>query len=371
MNKSVSIIGAGRLGLCLALNLEQCGYEVIGVDVIESYVRQLNDKTFQSPEPDVDELLRHSKKFTASTDIKTALKNDILFVVVHTPSLKSGRFDHQYIDRIVAGLVSLGVQPNTKHLVISSTVEPGYSQTVYERLKNLNYEVVYNPEFIAQGSIIQDQLNPDMILIGETSQESGKLVSEIYYDMCHSDFHLKRMGLTEAEITKIALNCYITTKIAFANMVGDVASKMGLDFEKILSAIGADSRVGPKYLKYGYGFGGPCFPRDNKMFGLFCEENGVYPHISYATDKSNQTHLINQVNEFVSKCTNNITPVLIESVTYKPNTDIIEESQKLQFAEELARRGYNVIIRDNSNVIEKLKTIYGDRFTYEVAINVQ
>lgn len=369
MNKSVSIIGVGRLGLCLALNLERVGYTVTGVDIIPEYVEELNRKTFNSPEPEVNKLLKESKNFVATTDLKEALKNDVLFVVVHTPSLKSGRFDHQYADRIVDGLAKLGVQPTKKHIVISSTTEPGYCNTVYDRLRKLNYEVVYNPEFIAQGSIIRDQRRPDMVLVGTNSEESFHIVKQIYYDMISSDASIFHMSPTEAEITKIALNCFITTKISFANMVGDVASKLGLNPDVILNAIGTDSRIGNKYLKYGYGFGGPCFPRDNKMFGLFCEENGVYPHISYATDKSNQSHLINQVNEYV-KNHDKDEILILESITYKPKTDIIEESQKLRFAEELVRKGYRVAIRDNEKVIKQLITIYGDKFIYEVAPNV-
>ena len=370
MNKNVSIIGVGRLGLCLALNLERKGYNVIGVDVIPEYVDALNKKKFDSPEPEVNGLLKTSKNFKATTDLKEALQNDILFVVVHTPSLKSGKFDHQYIDRIVNGLIQLGVQPTKKHLVISSTTEPGYCNTVYDRLRKFNYEVVYNPEFIAQGSIIRDQLRPDIVLVGTLSDESFKIVKDLYWDICVDDMIVYRMTPTEAEITKIALNCFITTKITFANMVGDVALKLGLQEDIILKAIGADSRIGPKCLKYGFGFGGPCFPRDNKMFGIFCEENGVYPHISYATDKSNQTHLINQVNEYV-KNHDKDEILILKSVTYKPNTDIIEESQKLKFAEELVRRGYRVAIRDNERVINQLTKIYGDKFTYEVATDVQ
>lgn len=362
----ISVVGIGRLGICLALNLERNGYDVIGIDIDPSYVNSINNKSYESSEPHVNDLLKRSKNFMASTNLKDCLTNDIIFIVVPTLSLNNGKYDSQCIDRIVNELITFGVQSTKKYLVISSTVDPCYCDKIYSMIKQYNYEVVYNPEFIAQGSVIKDQQSPDMILIGHVSEEAGNLVDNIYKQMCINDFTTCKMGLTEAEITKIALNCFITTKIAYANMVGDVAVKLGLNPDSILNAIGNDSRIGTKCLKYGFGFGGPCFPRDNRAFGTFCEENGIYPHVSYATDKSNMSHLIYQIKDYVAKNPNKKIPVTLESITYKLGTDIIEESQRLKFAEELQRIGYTVIIKETESVIKKLKKQYGDKFIYQL-----
>jgi UDP-glucose 6-dehydrogenase len=170
------------------------------------------------------------------------------------------------------------------------------------------------------------------------------------------------MSRKEAEITKIALNCFLTTKIAYANMVGDTAIASGCDPTKILSAIGADSRIGNKYLNYGYGFGGPCFPRDNKAFGNFTQSVNVDPIISRATDKSNDHHLVQQL---IQKRNSGKTKFVFNTVTYKPESTLLVQSQQLRLATLLANEGFEVTIVERETVINELKEKYGNKFIYE------
>jgi UDPglucose 6-dehydrogenase len=154
------------------------------------------------------------------------------------------------------------------------------------------------------------------------------------------------MSVTEAELTKLSVNCFLTTKISYANMVGDICNRYGANPSKVLSAIGTDSRIGGKYLNYGYGFGGPCFPRDNRALSKCAEEVGVDAVISKATDVMNELHLEYQVQDFFTKNPNKDIPVEIEYVTYKKDSTSIEESQQLKFALELKNMGYNVKLKD-------------------------
>lgn len=358
---NISIIGIGKLGLCLALNLEANGHVVTGADISETYIESLNNKSFYSNEPLVNEYLQKSKNFKATTNIKEILKNEIIFITVATPSLESGKYDHSQINKIINQLIETGKQETKKYLIIGCTVMPLFCKKIEQLLFKYNYEICYNPEFIAQGSIIHDQQYPDTILIGAVSEKASELVESIFKSIVKSQPKIHKMSLTEAEITKIALNCFLTTKIAYANMVGDVAVKTNCDPNKILNAIGDDSRIGNKYLKYGFGFGGPCFPRDNRAFGIFCEENTVYPHISYATDQSNKSHLINQIENTLKSGEKQI---LIKSITYKPKSFILEESQQLKYAFELTERGIDVTIEESEEIINKLKNLYGSRFKY-------
>jgi UDPglucose 6-dehydrogenase len=363
--KKISIIGIGKLGLCFALNLERTGkYKVLGIDVNQNYIDSLNNNLFSSDEPDVNEYLNVAKYFEATTDLSRVIEDtELIFIIVPTPSSASGVYDQFYINTVIDGILSYGKSTFKRYLVIQSTVTPGYCQSLQEKVSVFNYEVVYNPEFIAQGSIIKDQQNPDVVLLGEVTSLGGEFVRQVYVEMCHGDFYTHRMSLTEAEITKIALNCFVTTKIAFANTVGDLASKMMCDPNKILRALGSDSRIGFKYLKYGFGYGGPCFPRDNKAFGAVCEWHGIYPHIPYATDKSNQTHLINQVKNFI-KSNPSYQPVILDNMAFKEGSSIITESQRLEFALRLVELGYSVTLRDNESVINSIKQLHGNKFTY-------
>lgn len=368
MDKNISLIGIGKLGICFGLNLERKGYKIIGVDVSEDYVKQINDKTLESDEHNVSDFLKMSSNLIATTDITKAIENDLIFILVATPSLPDGKYDHSQIEVVADKLIKLGIQEKTKQLVVCCTTMPGYCDELAEKMKPYNYTVSYNPEFIAQGTIIRDQLFPDMVLIGEADKESGDAIENVYKDLVQNSPRYCRMTRKEAELTKLSLNCFLTTKITFANMVGDVAVAAGCSPHKILDAIGSDSRVGSKYLKWGYGFGGPCFPRDNRAFAIFSKTLNISPDISIATDDYNKRHAQYFAGTF-SKMLKPGESIDFDYVTYKPESTILEESQQLKTAEILADRGFNVIITERLSVINKLKEIYGSKFEYKERIS--
>jgi UDPglucose 6-dehydrogenase len=166
MNNKISIIGIGKLGICLSLNLEKHGYEITGVDINEKYVNKINSKTLESDEPFVEDYLKNSKNFIATTDIEKSLLNKIIFIAVATSSLESGKYDHSQIENVINNILEFGPQNEKKYLVINCTTMPTYCEKLQEKIKSYNYEICYNPEFIAQGTIIKDQANPDIVLIG-------------------------------------------------------------------------------------------------------------------------------------------------------------------------------------------------------------
>ena len=363
--ENISLIGIGKLGLCLALTFEKYGYNVLGCDVNAEYVQQINDKTFNSDEYGVNEALLKAKNFEATTGIRRCVEHsNALFLLVATPSLPNGKYDHYQIESVIEQLLLLPAPTEHKHLIVCCTTMPEYCDTVQEKLHNHNYTVSYNPEFIAQGTILRDQENASLVLIGEGSAEAGDLIQEIYEKTTITTPKVARMSRHQAEICKIGLNCFLTTKISFANMIGDIAHFAGLDPTPILKAIGSESRISPLYLNYGYGYGGPCFPRDNRALAIYADEKGVDALISRASDEFNTQHLKNQIELF--KQQNNISrPVMFESVTYKPQSTMLVESQQLLFAKAIAEEGYKVIIRERSSVIEELKKKHGNLFWYE------
>ena len=360
MNK-ISIIGVGKLGLCLALNLENKGYEVIGCDVNEKYIASLNNKSFESDEPQVNDLLRESNNIKFTTDLKESLSfSDIIFLMVATPSLPDGKYDHFQIESVINQLEK---QPIRKSLIIGCTTYPTYCETLVDKLDKLNFDILYNPEFIAQGNIINGQLYPDMVLIGESTSSAGDKLEEIHEKLCNNRPVISRMSLTEAELTKLAINCFITTKISFANMIGDLCNKLNISHNNVLKSIGSDSRIGNKYLNWGYGFGGPCFPRDNRALGILCEEHKIYPSIPKASDEYNNLHTKYHFTEIVKNIEDY--KITIDGVSYKKGSILIEESQQLKIANMLADSGYEVTIKDVDKVIDSVYRIYKDKFKYE------
>jgi UDP-glucose 6-dehydrogenase len=157
------------------------------------------------------------------------------------------------------------------------------------------------------------------------------------------------MSLTAAELVKIGINCFLTTKISYANMLGEVLVRSGLeaDVDRALAAVGADSRIGGKYMKYGFGYGGPCLPRDNRAYAAYAAKVGLEYPLGLVTDQFNQNHTKFLIQYFINKNQKRL-PFYISSVTYKPHTDIIEESQQLDMTLKLLRLGHTVYIEPSN-----------------------
>lgn len=364
---NLSVIGVGKLGICFALNAELAGHNVIGVDTNIDYINKINNRTLVSPEPEVETLLKNSKLHVYN-DIKKAVEHsDIYFLFVQTPSLPDGTYDHSRIDSVCNELISLHTNPSKKiNIVICSTVMPGYCKKLQERLRNNNVVVCYNPEFIAQGSIIHDQRNPGLILVGSEDKDLSSKVSEVHNGFRDNDAKTHITSLTTAELTKIGINCFLTIKTSYANLLGDLAFSLNESPENLLEIIGSDHRVGSKRFKYGFGYGGPCLPRDNRALAMTAKTNGMYSELLYAADKANVQHLFKYADVLISKIPNGSKDITINGVSYKEGTSILEESQQLATAVYLADSGYNVTISDTYEIISNVKKLYGNKFIYKV-----
>tara|TARA_R110000824_G_scaffold332637_1_gene519220 strand:+ start:6826 stop:7926 length:1101 start_codon:yes stop_codon:yes gene_type:complete len=363
-NLKCSVIGIGRLGLCFSLTLEKAGYHVVGYDINEPYIKSINNKTFNSFEPGVNNRIKESKNFTVTTDPVDILQTSMAFVTVRTDSKPDGEYDVSQIESVVETLLALGELSEQKHLVICSNVNPGYSDTVAERLRPLNWRVSYNPETIAQGTILHNQTNPDCVYIGAEEDYLADEIEKAYIKMCDNKPTIHKMSRISAELTKVSMNCFLSTKIAYANMVGDLAKRIGADHEKVLHAIGSDSRIGNKFFRYGHGFGGPCFPRDTRAYIRYAEQNDVYSGIVKAANEANREHLTEMIRNTVKETLPD-QPIRPEYITYKAGVVILDDSEQLAWAIGLAEMGYKVIISDSEEVKRQLKEKYGDLFHYE------
>jgi UDPglucose 6-dehydrogenase len=353
----VSVVGLGKLGSPLAAVLASKGHHVIGVDLNAEFVRLLASRKAPVLEPRLQELIDLSReRLTATTDFEAAtLGSDISFVIVPTPTDSKGLFTNKHV---VAAVREIGKALRKKagyHVVnITSTVMPGSTdgeirdalETSSGRTVGHDVGLCYNPEFVALGSVVRDMLFPDVILIGESDPRAGDIVENLYATSCDNTPPVQRMNLINAELTKISINTFVTTKISYANMLADICDRLpGADVNVVTNAVGLDSRIGRKYLKGALGYGGPCFPRDNVAFGHLARALGAKADLAEATDRINRY----QVERLVSLVTRRLSPgrkVGILGLSYKPDTGVIEDSQGVALAVRLADHGYEVAIYD-------------------------
>lgn len=367
----IGVIGVGKLGICFSVLLERSGFSVVGSDSNRAYCDEIINKTLVSHEPQLSELLSRCVNLTITNDNKEVITNsDIIFTFVQTPSSVDGGYDHSNIESIIKQFEDLsnhGSNLEDKIFVVGCTTMPGYTQTVSDRLSKYGMHVCYNPEFIAQGEIIKGLETADMVLIGSDSKYSSDKLKQVYSSFMKVEPKFNVMSNTAAEIAKISINCFLTSKISFANMIGEVCIKSGVETEidSVLASIGDDSRIGRKYLNFGYGFGGPCLPRDNRALGRHMESISLNVNLPNEVDRFNDHHN-NFLYELLIKCnTDKLLPFIFKGISYKKNVNIITESKQLDLAKKLLDNGYNVSIIESTQTIElisnELKLKYGDK----------
>ena len=366
----ISVIGIGKLGLCVAACLAAKGYRVIGVDKNPVTIQAVNQGRSPIYEPGLAELMKGlPDRLSATDDYKYAIENsEITFMVVPTPSEKDGGFSTKYVEA-----ASRDIATNLRHkqdfhlVVLTSTVLPGVTDNVVRPLLEeisgkkcgVDFGLCYNPEFIALGSVIRDFTNPDMVLIGESDQRSGELLSKIYKVVCDNQPPIVRGTNYNAEVAKIALNSYVTMKISFANTLAEICERIpGGDVDVVSRALGFDSRIGRKYLSGGTSYGGPCFPRDNRAFSSFIRKIGCRARLAETTDRVNREQTSRIVTLLKQKLGSvKGKKVSILGLTYKTNTDIIEESASIKIAKALGREGAIVSVYDPAGMENARKTL--------------
>jgi UDPglucose 6-dehydrogenase len=352
----IAVVGLGKLGAPLAAVLANKGNQVLGIDVNPEAVRLLNDGRAPVEEPGLQELVSASRdRLSATTDLGAAAGADMSIILVPTPSDDRGAFSNEYvlasIDEIGRGL---GASDDYHVLVVASTVMPGSCdgeilpaiEKASGRRIGETLGLCYSPEFIALGTVIRDMLEPDMVLIGESDARAGDVLERMYAGVCENDPPFRRMSLVNAELTKIAVNTYVTMKISYANALADMCERLPrADVDVVTDALGLDSRIGSKYLRGALAYGGPCFPRDNKAFGVLARDLGAEPLLVEATDAVN----VAQTDRLARVVESRLEPgssVGILGLAYKPDTAVVEESPGVALAAQLANAGYDVLIYD-------------------------
>lgn len=353
----ISVFGLGKLGSCIAATLAARGFDVVGVDVDAEKVGKVNEGLSPVDEPMLAETITSGRaRLRATLNVKDAVDTDASFFIPPSPSLPDGSFSNEYLLKAMQPIAKAVASAGKRgHLfVCNSTTTPGAVDAVLIPMIEketgwkcaCDFHFCYNPEFIALGNVIRGLLEPDMVLIGESDPGCGAALEQVYRRYNRNQPKIARMSIISAELTKISLNSYITMKISFTNQLKLIAQRLpGADIHAILDAIGSDSRIGRKYLRAGLTYGGPCFPRDNRLLSFAARQLGLEAPLAEASDRVNEQAkqaLLVQVSRL---CERGDT-VAVLGMSYKPDTYIVEESAGLHLAQRLKRHGFRVLVHD-------------------------
>jgi len=338
----VGVIGVGWVGLVTAACFAELGHEVWARDIVEEKVASLSRGEVPIHEPGLPELVaKNTDRLHFSTDMAPVLEHArLLFVCVDTPPTYSGDAD---LSRVEAVLGELG-DSNDHALVMKSTVPVGTGRSIQRRRDGLAY--VANPEFLKEGSAVEDFLKPDRVVIGagDDSARFADRVEELYAPL---DAPVVRTDVASAEMIKLASNAFLATKISFINEIANVSEELGADVSEVARGMGLDDRIGPKFLRAGIGYGGSCFPKDVQALKQLAGNSGYHFQLLTAVVEVNELQkrrtigkLQKHLGSLVGK------EIALLGVAFKPHTDDIREATSLVLSGRLAGEGASVRVFD-------------------------
>jgi UDPglucose 6-dehydrogenase len=366
----ISVIGTGYVGLPAGTALASKGHKVTCVDIDEEKVESINSGECPIHEEGLPELLEEQVakgNLKATTDTISAIQNsDITFLSVGTPMNDDGSINLDYIKQAAKDIGEGLKQKEGYHVVVvKSTVVPTTTEEeiipileeVSGKKAGEDFGVCMNPEFLREGTALQDFLDPDRIVIGELDERSGNQIEKMYSDF---DAPIMRTSLKAAELIKYASNSLLATKISFINEIGNLCKELGIDVYEVADGVGMDHRINRDFLDSGAGFGGSCFPKDVRALINFIEEQGQEARILNQTIQVNEEQknkLVELLEEHYPDLSGKTVAVL--GLAFKPGTDDIRQSPAIDIISELKEKGAEVKAYD-PEAVENMKEIHPD-----------
>ena len=341
------LIGTGYVGLVTGACFAEFGYQTVCVDKDKSKVKNLNLGKCPFYEPGMDDLLskhlNNTKLLSFSSSLSDSMKNaDVVFITVGTPSRRlEDDADLSYVWS-VADEISQNIEKYCL-VVTKSTVPVGTSKEIKKiiakKISQDKFDVVSNPEFLREGSAINDFMRPDRIIIGAENKKSEDIMRELYRPLYLRETPLVSTSIESAEIIKYASNSFLATKIGFINEVADLCEAVGANVQEVSKAMGIDKRIGSKFLNAGPGFGGSCFPKDVKAFISTANKLNVDLSIINSVHSSNKKRINRIANKIIENVDKKSTLTIL-GLSFKPNTDDIRDSTSIKLATLLNDKGY-------------------------------
>ena len=359
----IGVVGLGKLGSCIMAVLASKGVKVTGYDICEETREKFKKLKEPFLEPKLQEYLtKHKKNITIADDMSLFKNVEATFFILPTPSKEDGSFSNNFLIDVIKNMSM--IVSDTHIYVINSTTTPGsIQQDILPLVKN----VVYNPEFIAMGNVIDGLENPDMFVVGESNKQSGDFFEKILKRI-NKNAPICRLSIINAELIKVFCNAFSTLKISFTNQLREIVDQIpAANAKQILSVLSLDKKIGPKCLALGTTYGGPCLPRDNN-------------HVKFLAKKYNKTAFLNDAADIINTNTkkylfNKILEkssiremIFVLGVAYKTDTHLTEESFGLYVADTLFNKGFSVFIHDP--LASKINNKELDKFNFVDSLEI-
>ena len=362
----IVVAGTGYVGLVTAVCLAEKGHNITCLDIVEEKIKMLNEGKLPIYEPGVEELInKNRERLVFTTDAENAYEEaEVIFIGVGTPEKSDGSANLDYIYNVVNKIID--TIKSDKIIVIKSTVPIGTNTKIEDYINSkvkdgINVEVVSNPEFLSQGTAVNDTLNGHRIVLGVKSEYAANIMKEIYKDYNQKILVTDRES---AEMIKYASNDFLALKISYINEIANLCEIVGANIEDVSRGMGMDKRIGKEFLRAGIGYGGSCFPKDTKALNWMANHNGYELKTIKATIEVNERQksiLLEKARKYYDSF-NNI-KVAILGLTFKANTDDLRDAPSLDNIPILLKEG--AIIKVFDPIGEKnYKKIYYDEIEY-------
>ena len=372
----IAIVGTGYVGLVSGTCFAETGVDVTCIDVDANKIERLQNGIIPIYEPGLDELVKKNVKagrLKFSTDLASVLnEQDVVFSAVGTPPDEDGSADLKYVLQVAK---TIGENINKYIVVVTkSTVPVGTAAKVRKTIEDefakrgvdVPFDVASNPEFLKEGNAIKDFMSPDRVVVGVESEQAKKVLTRLYKPFLLNNFRVIFMDIPSAEMTKYAANSMLATRISFMNDMANLCERVGADINMVRAGIGADTRIGRKFLYAGCGYGGSCFPKDVKALIKTADQNGYSMEVLKAVERVNE-HQKGILFEKLQKAFNGESlkgkVIALWGLSFKPETDDMRESTALVMIDKLVEAG--CIVRAYDPIaMDECKRRVGDKITY-------
>lgn len=364
----VAVIGSGYVGLVTSVCLADTGNDVVGVDIDVAKVEALNAGKSTIYEPGLTDLLQNNLRggrLRFTTDLADAVRQvEVIFIAVGTPPRDDGSADLSIMEKVAGDLAEMLDQAAV--VAVKSTVPVGTCEMLEElinRTARHKIAVVSNPEFLKEGSAIDDFLRPDRVVIGSDDAQATEVVRQLYLPYVRNQKPILIMSRRASEMTKYAANACLATRISFINEVANICDRLGIDVNEVRTGMGTDARIGFQFLYPGCGYGGSCFPKDVQAMASFAESAG------YSAELLQSVHAVNErqkdvlFEKIVKRFDGDLVGrhIAIWGVAFKPNTDDIREAPAVNLIDSLLEAGAKLRVHD-PRALSNLSKVYGHKF---------